>query len=95
MHPLAGGATQGHGPRLGVNMVEETGKESIKGNTQSQALRVKGILQGGSKWSNGSKKSNNGYHVTWGKNTIVGRKHTTLLSSFRDRLCALANAPIT
>ena len=24
--------------------MEETGKDSIKGNTQSQALRVKGIL---------------------------------------------------
>ena len=78
-----------------VNIMKKTGKESIKGNTQSQALRVKGILQSGSKRSNESSKSNNGYHVTWGKNTIVGRKHTTLLSSFRDRLCALANAPIT
>ena len=78
-----------------VNIMKKTGKKPIKDNTQSQALRVKGILQSGSKWSNRSSKSNNGYHVTWGKNTIVGRKHTTLLSSFRDRLCALANAPIT
>ena len=82
-------------PGVPVNIMEETGKESIKGNPQSQALRVKGILQSESKWSNGSNKSNNGYHVTWGGNTIVGRKHTTLLSSLRDRLCALANAPIT
>ena len=75
--------------------MEETGKEPIEGNTQSQALRVKGILQSGSKWSNESSKSNNGYHVTWGKNTIVGRGHTTLPPPPRDRLCALASAPIT
>ena len=73
----------------------ETGKEPIEGNTQSQALRVKGILQSGSKWSNGSKESNNGYHVTWGGNTIVGRGHATLLPPPRGRLCASANAPIT
>jgi len=49
--------------------MEETGKDSIKGNTQSQALRVKGILKSESKKSYGSNGSNNGYHVTWGKNT--------------------------
>ena len=54
------------GGRVAANVVEEAGEGSIEGNTQSQALRVKGILQSGSKWSNGSNKSSNGYHVTWG-----------------------------
>ena len=78
-----------------VNIMKKTDKRSIKDNTQSQALRVKGILKSESKESNRSNGSNNGYHVTWGENTIVGRGHTTMLPSLRARLSSLASTLIT
>ena len=72
-----------------VDIMKNKDKSVTKVGTQHQALIGKSILR------DGSKKSITGYHVTWGKDTVLGMNRTRVPASTRRVLSSLANLPIT